>query len=56
MEQLRGMVHGLVEDACRDLIELLMLKINAEGEVETGQLPPIDWERLSNNASKKWIG
>jgi hypothetical protein len=36
------MMHGIVEEARRDLIELLMLEINAEGEVEAGQLPPIN--------------
>jgi superfamily II DNA helicase RecQ len=56
MEQLRGMVHGLVEEARRDLMELLMLKMDAEGEVEAGKLPPIDWERLSDNASEEKIG
>jgi hypothetical protein len=42
IEQLRGMMHGMVEEARRDLIELLMLEMNAEGEVEVGQLPLID--------------
>jgi len=41
MEQLRGMVHGLVEETRRDLMELMMLEMNAEGEVEAA-LPPID--------------
>jgi hypothetical protein len=50
------MVHGLVEEARRDLMELLMLKMNVEGEVEAGKLPPIDWERLSDNASEERIG
>ena len=55
MEQLRGMVHGLVEETHRDLMELMMLKMNAEGEVEEGQLPPIDWERLSNNPGEEKV-
>ena len=38
MEQLRGMMHGIVEEARRDLIKLLMLKINVKGEVEVRQL------------------
>jgi hypothetical protein len=42
MEQLQGMVHGLVEETRRDLMELLMIKMNAEGKVEEGQLLPID--------------
>ena len=56
MEQLRGMMHGLVEEARRDLMELLMLEMNAEGEVEGRQLPPIDWERLNDNASEEKVG
>src|SRR5450432_111109 len=55
IEQLRGMIYGLVEEARRDLIELMMLKMNVEGEVE-GQLPPIDWERLSDNPSEEKVG
>jgi len=42
MEQLRGMMHRLVEETRQDLIQLLMLRMNAEGEVKEGQLPPID--------------
>ena len=56
MEQLRGMMHGMVEEARRDLMELLMLEMNAEGEVKEGQLPPIDWNRLNNNASEEKVG
>ena len=33
-----------------------MLRMNAEGEVEEGQLPLIDWERLNDNASKEKVG
>jgi hypothetical protein len=56
IEQLCRMVHRLVEEARRDLMDLLMLRINTEGEVDTGRLLPIDWERLSDNASKERIG
>ena len=56
MEQLRGIVQGLVEEARRDLMELLMLEMNAEGEVEAGRLLPIDWKRLVDNLSKETIG
>src|SRR5277367_6555500 len=54
MEQLRGMMHGLVEETRRDLMDLMMLEMNAEGEVEG--LPPIDWERLSDNPSEEKVG
>jgi hypothetical protein len=56
IEQLYRMVYRLVEEARRDLIDLLMLRINTEGKVATGRLLPIDWERLSNNASEERIG
>jgi len=36
------MLHGLVEETRWDLMELLMIKMNIEGEVEEGQLPQID--------------
>jgi RecQ family ATP-dependent DNA helicase len=55
MEQLRGMMHGLVEETRRDLMDLMMLEMNAEGEVEEG-LPPIDWERLSDIPSEEKVG
>jgi hypothetical protein len=42
IEQLRGIIHRLVEEARQDLIELMMLEMNVEGEVEEGQLPLID--------------
>ena len=42
IEQLRGIVHGLVEEVRRDLMDLLMLEMNAEGEVEGRQLLLID--------------
>jgi hypothetical protein len=38
------------------LIELLILEMNVEGEVEGRQLPPIDWERLNDNASEEKVG
>jgi hypothetical protein len=41
IEQLRGMIYRLVEEIRRDLMELMILKMNVEGEVE-GQLPLID--------------
>jgi hypothetical protein len=49
------MVHGLVEETRWDLMELMMLKMNTEGEVE-GQLLPIDWNKLSDNPSEEKVG
>ena len=50
------MLYGLVEETRWDLMELLMIKMNVEGEVEEGQLPRIDWGRLNDNASKEKVG
>ena len=55
IEQLRGMIYRLVEEARQDLIELIMLEMNVEGEVKEGQLPLIDQERLSNNPSEEKV-
>ena len=33
------MLYKLVEETRQDLIELLIIKMNVEGEVEEGQLP-----------------
>ena len=38
IEQLRGIVHKLVEETRQDLIDLIMLEMNAKGEVEVGLL------------------
>jgi hypothetical protein len=49
-------MHRLVEEAWWDLMELLMLEMNAEGEVKGRQLLSIDWERLNDNASEEKVG
>jgi hypothetical protein len=36
------MIYELVKETRRDLMDLIMLKMNVEGEVEEGQLPLID--------------
>ena len=55
IKQLQGMVHGLVEEARRDLMELLMLEINEDREVKENLLPPVDWARLSDNLSEERV-
>jgi len=42
IEQLRSIVYRLVEETYWDLIDLLMLEMNAEGEVGVGKLLLID--------------
>jgi hypothetical protein len=42
IEQLQGIMHKMVEEAHRDLIELLMLEMNTKGKVKEGQLPLIN--------------
>lgn len=56
MNQVRDMIHGLVEEARRDLMELLMLEMNEEGEVEEGQLPTINWSHLEDDFSEEKVG
>lgn len=56
IKQLQGMVHGLVEEARRDLMELLMLEMNEDGEVKENPLPPVDWARLSDDPSEERVG
>ena len=55
IKQLQDMMHRLVEETHRDLIDLLMLEMNAEGEVEEGQLPAVDWDRLNDNAGEEKV-
>jgi Orsellinic acid/F9775 biosynthesis cluster protein D len=56
MKQLQGMVAGLVEEARRALMELLMIEMNEEGEVKGNILPPIDWAKLSDDPSEERVG
>ena len=50
------MIYRLVEEAYWDLMELLILEMNEEGEDKGRQLPPIDWKRLSDNTSEEKVG
>ena len=49
------MIHRLVEETRWDLIGLMMLKMNTEGEVEEGLLL-IDWNKLNGNPSEEKVG
>jgi superfamily II DNA helicase RecQ len=56
MAQLKGMVHGLVEETRRDLMDLMMVKMNEDGEAEGTVLPMIDWSKLHDNAGEEKVG
>jgi superfamily II DNA helicase RecQ len=57
MEQIRGMVHGLVAEARQGLItELLMLELDPYGEVKGQRLPPIDWAGMTDNFTEQRVG
>jgi hypothetical protein len=57
MEQVRGMVHGLVAETRRGLIEdLLILQLDPYGEVKGQRLPPIDWARIADNFTEQQVG
>src|SRR6187402_354744 len=56
MNQLRDIVHGLIDEARRDLIELIMLEVNEQGEVDEKQVPPIHWDKLEDDCSEEQVG
>jgi superfamily II DNA helicase RecQ len=57
MEQVRGMVHGLVAETRQRLIrDLLMLELDPYGEVKGQRLPPIDWARMTDNFTEQQVG
>jgi RecQ family ATP-dependent DNA helicase len=56
MTQLRDMVHGLVEEAKRDLMELMMIRKNADGEFDEMQVPFVDIEKLEDDCSEEKVG
>ena len=57
MEQVRGMVHGLVSETRRGLIEdLLILPLDPYGEVKGQRLPPIDWASITDNFTEQQVG
>ena len=62
MDRLREMIHGLVEEARTDLmtlltlLTLLMLKVDAEGEVEEKTLTQIEWETMKVCPGEERVG
>ena len=57
MEQVRGMVHGLVAETRQTLIkDLLMLELDPYGEVKGQRLPPIDWASIADNFTEQQVG
>jgi RecQ family ATP-dependent DNA helicase len=56
MTQLQDMVHGLVAEAKRDLMRLMMIRTDGEGEFDAQQLPPMDLEKLEDDCSEDQVG
>ena len=55
MSQVRSLVHGLVEEARKELFtELMMVDRNADGQGQ--QAPVIDWESMVDNPSESRVG
>jgi superfamily II DNA helicase RecQ/uncharacterized C2H2 Zn-finger protein len=56
MTQLRDMVGGLVEEAKRDLMELMMIPKRADGEFEEGHIPALRVDKLEDDCSEDKVG
>lgn len=54
MEKIRGMVHGLVAETRRELIQDLLL--DQYQEVKGQRLPRIDWASMADNFTEQQIG
>lgn len=57
MTQLRAMVQGLVTRSRRKLMEdLLMLKVDRNGDADESSLPKIEWEKWCDNPANDEVG
>lgn len=56
MTQLRDMVHGLVEEAQQQLIGLMMIPQNHDGEYNETRIPRADVARLEDDCSEEKVG
>jgi hypothetical protein len=57
MSQLRGMIHGLVGEAREELFEkLMMVRVGADQEGDTKQVPPIHWDCMVDQPSESRVG
>jgi hypothetical protein len=57
MFQFRSVVDGLIDEAREELLsKLMMVGMNANGEADGKQVPPIDWARIRYQPSKAQVG
>lgn len=57
MNQFRGMIHGLVEEAREGLFEkLMMIRMSTDREADMKQVPPIDWDQMVDQPSETKVG
>jgi RecQ family ATP-dependent DNA helicase len=57
MGKFRSMVHGLVEEAKEVLFgKLMMVGLNSDGDVNSSQVPPIEWDKLVDQPSETRVG
>jgi hypothetical protein len=56
INQIRDMIHGVVEEARQELMGLMMVDIDEDGDVDEKQVPPIDWDHLEDDHSEERVG
>jgi superfamily II DNA helicase RecQ len=57
MQQVRSMVHGLVAEVRTILMQdMLMLQLDAQGDIQGEALPSIDWVSLADNPAEQSMG
>lgn len=56
MTQLRDIVHRLVEEAQQQLIGLMIIPKNHDGEYDETRIPRVDVARLEDDCSKEKVG
>jgi superfamily II DNA helicase RecQ len=56
MTQLRDMVSGLVVEAKRDLMDLMMISKGADGEFDESQVPAMRIDKLEDDCSEDKVG
>jgi superfamily II DNA helicase RecQ len=57
MAEVRTMVHGLVREA-RELLfrDLMLVDMDSQGQVESTQVPGIDWDNMVDNPTENRVG
>ena len=56
VNQIRDMIYGAVEEARRELMGLMMVDVDSDGDIDEKQVPPIDWDHLEDDHSEERVG